>query len=155
MSSGSVVHAVSPLERDAMEGGCVREQVDADVERMGHQEVVKSRDPKKPSDEGVREQMMTHLPYRDWCRHCVRCRGKELPHKKNNDETELPEVHMDSMFMGEEDKPGETVAVLVVREKTTKMGMANVAPSKSTGEFVAKRVMALLKEVGCEMGTLS
>jgi hypothetical protein len=59
---------------------------------------------------------------------------------------------MDFMFMGDEDKPGETVAVLAVREKMTKMGMATVVPSKSTGEFVAKRVMAFLKEIGCEMG---
>ena len=138
-----------------MEGGCVNDEVDADAEEMGHRGVLKSRDPKKPSDEEVQEHMMTHLPYRNWCRHCVRGRGKELPHTKNKDEAELPEVHMDFMFMGDEDKPGETVAVLAVREKMTKMGMATVVPSKSTGEFVAKRVMAFLKEIGCEWAMLS
>ena len=32
-------------------------------------------------DERARHRL-THIPYADWCRHCVRCRGRNLPHRK-------------------------------------------------------------------------
>ena len=35
----------------------------------------KMQDPRKPSHAEVDEHMKTHLPYRGWCRHCVRGRG--------------------------------------------------------------------------------
>ena len=59
------------------------------------------------------------------------------------------EVHFDFMFVGQKDEPGETVTCLVVREALTKMTLAVVVPSKSTGSFVVKRVIAFLDEVGC------
>jgi hypothetical protein len=43
----------------------------------------KLKDPLMPSVEEVAEHRITHLPYRNWCRHCVRGRGikpaKECP----------------------------------------------------------------------------
>ena len=63
----------------------------------------------------------------------------------------LPEVHMDFCFMGNEgkkDEVGETLPVLVVREVATRMTMSTAVPSKSTGTFAARRVVAFLKEIG-------
>ena len=40
--------------------------------------------------------------------------------------------------------------VLVVREVQSKMTMSSAVPSKSTGTFIAKRVVAFLREIGCE-----
>ena len=56
-------------------------------------------------------------------------------------EVDMPEVHMDYMFMGEEEGGG-TLAVLVGRERTTKATFATVVPRKSTGEWISKRLGA-------------
>ena len=49
--------------------------------------VKKMMDPLLPRDDEVREHQLTHLPFRSWCPHCVRGRGKEMNHtKKNRDE---------------------------------------------------------------------
>ena len=87
-----------------------------------------------------------HLPFRSWRPHCVRGRGREADHKKLKDQAEgLHELHFDFMFMGQEDQPKQTLTVLVVRERRTKMVMATVVPSKSTGRFVAERVNTFIK----------
>ena len=52
------------------------------------------------------------------------------------------------MFMGPEDKPRETLTILVVKERRTKMLMATAIPSKSTGKLVVARVGAFIRELG-------
>jgi hypothetical protein len=64
----------------------------------------------------------------------------------------LPEVHLDFCFIGDEREPGEALTVLIVKERTTKMAMATVVPSKSTGRFVSERVVAWMAEVGIDKG---
>ena len=63
---------------------------------------------------------------------------------------EMAEVHMDFMFMGDEGGE-ETLAVLVAKERSTGMLMATVAPRKSEGVWLAARVMAFMRECGCEV----
>ena len=111
-------------------------------------------DPLMPRDAEVREHKLTHLPFRSWCRHCVRGRGKEMPHFKTKDERGVPEFHLDFAFMGDEQDPGKTVPMVVVRERDTRMTMAAAVPSKSTGNYIAKRVAAFFKEAGCESGDI-
>ena len=45
-------------------------------------EVVKMLDPRQPSEEEGRTHNLTHLPYRNWCEHCVKGRGREADHKQ-------------------------------------------------------------------------
>ena len=97
-------------------------------------------DPEEPSAEERREHELTHLPYRSWCKHCVGGRGKEAPHKKQDGQGELPELHLDYAFMGNEGEAGKTITMLVARERRTRMTMATAVPSKSTGKFVVERV---------------
>ena len=60
----------------------------------------------------------------------------------------MHELHFDYMFMGPEDKPRETLTILVVKERRTKMLMATAIPSKSTGKFVVARAGAFIRELG-------
>ena len=62
----------------------------------------------------------------------------------------LHEVHFDFMQMVKENEPGRTLTILVVKERRTRMLMATVVPSKSTGRFVAERVCAFMKELGID-----
>jgi hypothetical protein len=81
----------------------------------GSRRTQKMMDPRKPSPEEVAEHEMTHLPYRNWCRHCIKGRGREMPHKKSKGPPGLPEAHFDFCFLGRENEPGETLPILVVR----------------------------------------
>ena len=111
-------------------------------------------DPKLPSPAEVEEHRLTHLPFRNWCPDCVKGRGKDAPHQKGRGERGLPEIHVDYMFMGPKDVAGETVPCLVVKEGLSKMVMASAVPRKSTGTFIARRVVAFLEEIGCLSGDL-
>jgi hypothetical protein len=81
-------------------------------------------DPKLPSEAEVQQHRLTHMPYRNWCPHCVRGRGREMDHKKrqDNEEPTVPEYHMDYCFPG--DEGGQKMMILVVVERHAKMKKA-------------------------------
>ena len=57
----------------------------------GQRKIKPMLDPKLPCQEEVRQHYLTHMPYRNWCPHCVRGRGKEMEHrKKMSDAKEQP-----------------------------------------------------------------
>ena len=161
---GDVVHCVRPCEnvRERMrvvyagleETETADELETEDEAEKRRRRMQKMADPEKPCAEKVEEHEKVHLPYRSWCRHCVRGRCKNVAHKKGKDEAIGHELHMDFGFIGKEREPGKTATVLVTRERKTKMTLATLVPSKSTGTFVANRLMAFLKEIGLEFGDL-
>ena len=56
--------------------------------------------PIKPSQEEVDAHMLTHLPFRSWCPHCVRGKSKGKAHRKQTGTAkEIPTVSLDYMFM--------------------------------------------------------
>ena len=122
--------------------------VEADEVDVGARNTIKMNDPKEPTEREKLDHELTHLPYRSWCRHCVRGRGKAAVHKKQADSGILHELHFDFAFLGDEDRPGECVTMLVVREKLSGMTMSSAIPTKSTGKFVVARVLAFMKELG-------
>ena len=129
-----------------------REVVEEDEdEEYGVRKTVKKLDPREPSKEEREEHEKTHLPFRNWCRHCVRGRGKEEADAKTDQE--VAEVHLDFMFMGDEAKD-RTLAVLVVKERSRGMVMSTVAPRKSSGQWSGRRVMAFMREGGCDVDAL-
>ena len=129
---------------------------DDDHAQAGNRFTVKVQDPILPSKDEVEEHMKTHLPYRSWCSHCVRGRGRAADHKKREHEDRtIPEIHMDYMFMGNQelkgDKDSKAATMLGVKERDRRMHMATVVPKKGGSvEFVAKRVIAFLDEMGCK-----
>merc|ERR1712026_433179 len=52
--------------------------------------------------------------------------------------------------MGDEGSQ-EPLAVLVAKERSTGLVMATVAPRKSEGTWLGSRVMAFMRECGCEV----
>jgi hypothetical protein len=86
-----------------------------DEGETGQRTTKKLGDPVKPKDDEVKEHEFTHLPYRSWCRHCVRGRGKEMAHKKVKEHGELLEFHLDFMFPGDENEAGQTMTALAGR----------------------------------------
>ena len=78
-----------------------------------------------------------------------RGRGKEMPHRKLEDEASMPEVHADLCFLGD-----EAVPVFVMREWLTGMTLAAAVPSKSTNSHIARRIVAFRREIGVAHGDL-
>ena len=127
-------------------------QEEEEEEESGKREPEKRLDPRRPSDAEVKEHEFTHVPFRNWCRHCVRGQGvEESCRRGNGEEGSVPEVHLDFMFMGEEEG-GRTLAIMVGRERWRGATMATVAPRKSSGEWLARRVRAWMVEIGCAYG---
>ena len=123
---------------------------DPDQLQSGSREPRKLRDPLLPSPEEVRVHEMTHLPYRSWCAHCVRGKGKSMAHVRRKGDGEAREVHMDYCFMGGRDDT-KARCILVVKDRDTRTIMSSVVPVKGTrDDFVAKRVRAFIRELGFE-----
>ena len=76
--------------------------------------------------------------------------GKEesCPRTKR-DENGIPELHLDYMFMGDEQEE-RTLALLVARGRDSKATLATVVPRKGTDGWIPRRLMAWLREIGLE-----
>ena len=122
-------------------------------EEFGERKTKRMPDPRLPSKEEQEEHALTHVPFRSWCRHCVRGRAEECGHFKKDEEVRGVEVHMDYCFPGDEDDDFK-LTILVARERGTRMTMSSVAPSKTTREFMARRVVAFMREVGADQGDI-
>jgi hypothetical protein len=58
------------------------------------------RRPEDPTDKEVAEHIPTHLPFRDWCKHCIFGKAPDWPHRlKRRDADEVPMVQVDYCFM--------------------------------------------------------
>ena len=148
-------------------GGREEEDEDEQLEegelRIGEEAVRKQRvedrrdvrklgDPRKPSQEEVDEHALSHIPYRNWCAICVRCKGKDLDHRKAvHGEKGISEYAFDYCFPG--DELGFKLAVLVGREKITGMFFAATVPTKgSSGRFAIDEVVDYMGELGDRTG---
>jgi hypothetical protein len=55
-----------------------------------------------PSKEDVDSHMVTHIPYRSWCDHCVRGRAVNDHHQKGkSEESSVPVISIDYAYFGE------------------------------------------------------
>jgi hypothetical protein len=139
---------------DAVADGGLEVHAEEELD-MGMRRTAKMNDPKEPKKQEREEHEKTHLPFRSWCRHCIRGRGKEAAHRKQEGGGGLPEVHFDFAFMGDEAYAGNTVPMLVVRAKEDRMTLPTAVPRKSAGEFVVSRVIAFLRRSASRSWTSS
>ena len=152
--SGSRADTLEAVRPNGDQTSIESDSEDEAVAQYGSRRVDKLNDPTLPTKSEIDEHEKSHLPFRSWCRHCVYGRGIEAACKESKEEPAIPEIHVDFMFMGEE-AGGGTLAFLVVKERKSGALMASVVPSKSTGEFIARRVVAFMKEVGCAHGDIN
>ena len=118
-------------------------------EQHGDRKLINVHDPKLPTEEEVRQHLMCHLPYRSWCHHCIRGRGRERDHRRRlEDHVEgIPEHHLDYCFP--RDEMGQRLTILVAAERYSRLKKAVVVPSKgSTGMYAARTVLELISECG-------
>ena len=99
-------------------------------------------DPKLPGEDEVRAHELTHLPYRSWCAHCIRGKGKALDHRRQQKKHDMKEVHVDYCFMGSAEDQ-KTKCIIVAKDPESKYLMSSVVPMKGgSHEFPARRLCA-------------
>ena len=109
--------------------------------------------PPKPTPEMVESHNVSHLPFRSWCPHCVRGRGKSYPHRKvdHSQDGSDPVLSLDYGFFG---APGELPAdavggsrmpVLVCRDRQSKALFTHLVPAKGVEHFYPEE--ALLRDI--------
>ena len=79
----------------------VKMLVEAAIEKVSPEgrEVRRRQDPKMLNSAEVDAHNLMHLPYRCWCKHCVRGKAKDMGHMvSKGDAGEVPEVHFDFAF---------------------------------------------------------
>jgi hypothetical protein len=110
---------------------------DQDVEDFEEAKVRAKIAPKAPTKQERLDHDATHLPYRSWCKHCVRGRGRNTPHRAAKDEKEenqVCKVSMDYFFLGQKDEEAGRNPLIVMLEEETGNRYARAVPQKGLGE---------------------
>ena len=63
-----------------------------------------------------------------------------MPHLQVAHKTNMSVVHLDFVFLGRDEDPQRTMAVVVEKERSSKMSVSTDVPRKTTGAYIAKRV---------------
>ena len=107
---------------------------------------MRKHDLRQPSDQKREEHKMTHLPFRSWCRHCIMGRGREEDCRRTTEEEASPRDPSGLHVHGSRGR--ENIGVLGCGE--TRAVLSTVVPRKTTGEWICRRLMAWLREIGLE-----
>ena len=146
------------LSKTESEQGEEREDEDAaDKDEEEAQEPATRKAPKGSTKEEKEKHEATHLPFREWCQHCVRGRGRNKPHKKKTEEEEeenkVTRISMDYFFMSQaEEKASENPLMVMIDEQTGNRYMRAVG-KKGLGEgnemdWLIKDMLEQLKSSG-------
>jgi hypothetical protein len=132
------------LEEEALGQGLEEEEADEETEAV---RVKPLPTPLEPTAADIAAHEVTHLPYRSWCPHCVRGKGKSKAHKTLEAERDhlVPTISCDYMFLGDEES---TLPIIVHRVHGTKWVSASVVPSKGPEAYAVKVVTDSIKRLG-------
>ena len=111
--------------------------------------------PIRPTKDEVEAHMITHVPYRSWCPHCVRGKSKGLAHRRQSRDHEIPTVAIDYMFMTDTQREDEEVGMPILVSKDlihkscgTGMISARVVPQKGLHAYAVKQLSQDLENLG-------
>ena len=92
---------------------------------------------KGPTKKEKEEHEATRIPFRSWCRYCVRGRGRNKPHRgtdqSEEEEMRVATITMDYFFMNEEDAAAKEYPCLVTVDEETGEKSARATGRKGVG----------------------
>ena len=103
--------------------------------------------PTLPSKSEIELHNLTHIPYRNWCPHCVAARRKNDPHLLSLDERTVPLFVADYCFLGDE-ADEDLCTTLVGRVFPSRALIAVPCESKGHDEYSVHRLRSFLKAEG-------
>ena len=128
----------------------VHEEFEEGVEKSG------LRKPLQPTQQEIDEHQITHVPYRDWCAHCVRGKAHTAPHLKSAG-SKLPEqrptIAMDYFYLGK--REDSSMPILGVVEETTRRCFSITLPCKGLEhQYNVAILQKVIKVLGLQFGVL-
>ena len=138
--------------QEAEARGDVHAEFEEETMRLGQ------RTPAKPSAEEVRQHCISHIPYRSWCKHCVRGRGRTAMHQRRPDDAEAqsrrrPTVHLDYFYLGARSE--ETLPILAVLDEQSGRTFSIPMPCKGVGhQYCSAVLVKMLRLLGLQNGIL-
>ena len=107
------------------------------------------RAPGGPSLEALEAHAATHLPFRDWCRHCIFGKAPDWPHKKLTHTTdEVPMCQLDYFFLN---RRGDTYLLTVLNFIHVPSGAPFVMVcEKGAVPYVVEGVLAFMEFIGLQ-----
>ena len=106
-----------------------------------------------PSQSEIDEHMLTHVPFRSWCRFCVMGKSVAAPHRRvdKSDET-IPTVSIDYAFLNEKQevdtREDSGMPILVIKDRKSGMMQSRVVPAKGNDKFAIKRLVQEIELLG-------
>ena len=134
-------------EAEECEDNDENQEAKVDDDEEGVKPKFKSTEP-RPSKKEVEEHMMTHIPYRSWCPHCVRGKARAKYHKGVKDEKHVPVVSMDYMFMESQTTEDKGMPIMVVKDRDSGWLSARVVPKKGKHVYTMKEMSRLIDWLG-------
>ena len=109
--------------------------------------------PYQPTAAQIEEhEMLGHVQYRSWCRHCVAARAIGQQHKKvEHVESEEPEIACDYAYMrSDTDKQdiSNSLPMLVIKDSKTKMYGATFVSEKGLDAYAVKYFTSFIQGLG-------
>ena len=111
-------------------------------EEEGVKPVVKNTEP-QPSRKEIEEHMLTHIPFRSWCPHCVRGKARAKYHKGVKDEKHVPMISADYLYMESKESEDKGMPILVVKDRHSGWISARVVPKKGKHVYAVKEMSKL------------
>ena len=150
-------------ERDEMSGE-EGDEIDGDEEYAAPDWRVKAGPRNKPTQREREEHKTTHVPFRDWCAHGMKGRGRKhhrVAMQKSEDQSRTPIITMDYFFMKMESAPKvqaiseESITCVAVKEDRHQNIMNSVALKKGVEEpWTIERVVKFIDLLGYREITL-
>jgi hypothetical protein len=122
-------------------------EMDEEPEEARVPKVLKS--PLQPTAREVDERNLTHLPFRDWCPHCIMGKAGNIPRKKQKDRERLvPHIHVDYGFLGTEEDE-EKMIIQVARSEESRALLVHAVPRKGLAHVHgAEQLIRDIEELG-------
>ena len=107
--------------------------------------------PRMPSAAEVEKHNLNHLPYRDWCPHCVAARRRNQPHLRTRDDRAraVPCLHLDYCFV-RDSSDEENVTVLVGKLEPSMNFFACPCDSKGRDPYAVQRLEEWMRSQGLD-----
>ena len=150
IASSGIDNSIRPRMNDLMSNETEENEDEEEQDEQESSSVRVLRNPEGPTKEEWEQHMMTHVPFRNWCPHCVRGRAVSHGHFKNKkDDKAIPTIGIDYMYMKpkkegeasrEEDVDGDEAGmpILVIKDEHTKRISAHVVPGKGMNPHATK-----------------
>ena len=114
------------------------------------------RRPYEPMEEERREHEITHIPYRSWCRHCVRGKAKRQFHSlsdQRGQDKAKNTIYMDYFYMGRREE--ECLPILMIADELTSRTMSLCMPEKGVGNaYCVTAAVKHMKVLGGQQSVL-